>query len=497
MTDSNRASRKKIITDIGFIALVTILAVAVHGFHYGVEDDAIYLPAVKKYLDPSLYPFDSIFFLPQTTLTIFPLLVGILAKAPFLPLPWVVFIVHFLSLFLALAACLRLSRNCFDDPGAQWAAVMMVTALMTLPVAGTALYIMDQHIHPRSLATAAILWSLSWLLERRYYRAGAGFLVALSIHPIMGALSIAFAAFILWPSSKHLLILCFVPLIILLLPFSLRAPSDAWREAASVCNHFYLLRWRWYEWIGIFAPLALLVWFGYIGRRNGLKVLQLISWRLAIFGLFFFVVAAVLTIPERFERMLTFEPMRALHLVYLTLFMFAGGLMGKWILKDRPARWLILFAPLCVLMFWVQRQLYSSSPHIELPGVTRKNHWLEAFDWIRQNTPRDAMFALDPYYIESHGLDYHGFRVFAERSMLADRIKDRCVTSPAPAIAGIWFEHVKAREGWKDFRSEDFRRLKKDFGVNWVVVENRGGANPADGLGCPHRNDVVSVCKIN
>jgi hypothetical protein len=497
MTNSNLPPRSNRIADVVFVILITLLALAVHGFHYGIEDEAIYLPAIKKYLDPSLYPFDSIFFLPQTNLSVFPKLIGLLAQITFLPLAWVVFIAHLLSLFLILAACLRLSRKCFDDAGAQWAAVVMVAALMTLPVAGTALYLVDQHLHPRSLATAAILWGLSELLDGRYYRAGAGFIIAVLIHPMMGAFGAAFAVFLLWRSGKQLLVFCLIPPLLALLPFGLSAPSAAWREAASACSHYYLLRWEWYEWIGIFAPLALLAWFGYLGRRNGLKVLQRISWRLVVFGLFFFILAVVLTIPARFERAVPFEPMRFLHLVYLTLFMFAGGLMGKWILRDRPARWLILFAPLCVLMFLVQREIFSASPHIELTGITRKSEWLEAFEWIRQNTPRDAIFALDPYYLESRGLDYHGFRALAERSMLADRIKDRAATSVAPAVAEIWFEQLRARDGWKGFRPEDWRRLKKDFGVGWIVVENGGAANPAAGLACPYRNEAVSVCKID
>src|SRR5262249_44034609 len=123
--------------------------------------------------------------------------------------------------------------------------------------------------------------------------------------------------------------------------------------------------------------------------------------------------------------------------------------------------------------------------------------WLESFAWIRQNTPRDAIFALDPNYLASRGLDYHGFRGLAERSMLADRIKDRAVQNMAPALTQMWFEQVKARDGWKDFGSEDWRRLKKDFSVSWVVIENRGAANPAAALDCPYQNGAVSVCKIN
>jgi hypothetical protein len=493
---SKRARFNNIIAEIIFLTLITTLALAVHGFHYGIEDEAIYRPAIKKNLDPSLYPFDSAFFLSQTRFTIFPLLIAFLAKAAPLSLASVVFIAHVLSLLLVLTACRRLSRQCFADTKSQWAAVLTIAVVMTLPVAGTALYVMDQHLHPRSSATAAILWSLSELLEGRYYKSGLGFLITLLIHPLMGAFGVVFAVFLLCRSDKQLLALFLALLSFAPLPVALASPSAAWREAASGVSYYYLLRWEWYEWIGIFAPIVLLSWFGYLGKRDGLKVLQLISWRLAAFGLLFFILAVALTTPTRFERAVSFQPMRFLHLVYLLLFMFAGGLIGKWILRDRPMRWLIFFAPLCILMFLVQRQLFSASPHIEWPGVAHKNGWLEAFEWVRQNTPRDAMFALDPDYLRSKGLDYHGFRALAERSMLADRGKDRTVTTLAPAIAEIWLEQVNARDGWRDFCSEDFHRLKQGFRVTWVVIENRGVVNPPGGITCPYRNEAVSVCRI-
>jgi hypothetical protein len=196
------------IAEIAFLTLVTALSLAVHGFHYGIEDEAIYLPAIKKNLDPALYPFDSAFFLSQTRFTIFPLLIAFLAEVAPLSLASVVFIAHVLSLFLVFTACRRLSRQCFADTKSQWAAVLTIAVVMTLPVAGTALYVMDQHLHPRSPATAAILWSLSELLEGRYYKAGRGFLITLLIHPLMGAFGAVFAVFLLCRSGKQLLAFC-------------------------------------------------------------------------------------------------------------------------------------------------------------------------------------------------------------------------------------------------------------------------------------------------
>ena len=53
------------------------------------------------------------------------------------------------------------------------------------------------------------------------------------------------------------------------------------------------------------------------------------------------------------------------------------------------------------------------------PDGSSANPWLQAFAWIRQNTPTDAYFALDPEYMAAPGEDYHSFRALAERSQLA------------------------------------------------------------------------------
>ncbi len=53
-----------------------------------------------------------------------------------------------------------------------------------------------------------------------------------------------------------------------------------------------------------------------------------------------------------------------------------------------------------------------------------KSPWLSAFLWIRENTPKDAVFALDPKYMNEPGVDGHGFRAMAERSV-SGRLHER------------------------------------------------------------------------
>ncbi len=93
--------------------------------------------------------------------------------------------------------------------------------------------------------------------------------------------------------------------------------------------------------------------------------------------------------------------------------------------------------------------LYPSSPHIEWPGRIARNDWTEAFEWVRQNTPRDAYFVLGPRYQEAPGEDFHDFRSLAERGALADYSKDRGAVANWPALAPAWREQVHDRDNWE------------------------------------------------
>jgi hypothetical protein len=169
-----------------------------------------------------------------------------------------------------------------------------------------------------------------------------------------------------------------------------------------------------------------------------------------------------------------------------------GGFVAEYVLQNRAWRWLTLFVPLSAGMFAAQLVLFPASAHVEWPGVTPRNQWAQAFVWIRQNTPMDAVFALDPEYMHIPGEDEIGFRCLAQRSRLADANKDNGVVSMFPPLAEKWLEQVKAQTPWKNFSTLDFARLKQKYGVDWVVVQQPGVA----GLDCAYQNAAVQVCRV-
>ena len=144
-------------------ALVLILftgaAVLIHGYHPYAEDAEIYLPGVERLLNHSLFPTGQEFFQSHASMTLFPNLVATSIRITLLPFEVALLIWHLTCVFLLLLACWRISSSCFPSVPARLGSVALVAGLLSLPVAGTALYIMDQYLNPRNVAAFAVVFA--------------------------------------------------------------------------------------------------------------------------------------------------------------------------------------------------------------------------------------------------------------------------------------------------------------------------------------------------
>lgn len=482
--------------DLGVLLLLTFGAILVHGYHPFAEDAEIYVPQIRKLLHPGLYPFGAQFFQSHAHMTLFPDFIAALVRLTHLRLSLVLFLCHFFSIFLLLLVCRRIAMKCFPAETSQWAAVTLIAALLTIPTTGTALYLMDQYFNPRSISTFSILFAIDAALGRKFLRSILWLIFTVLIHPLMivfGALYIVILVVTEKVLAKQSVpASAFVAVSAITIP-SLLHPSPAFFQTLNDHPYYFVLRWHWYEWLGIFAPLVLLWWFSRIAGKKDRPTLNIIAVSLIAFGIVCFVGALIVSVPG-LHVLAIGQPMRGFQLLYLLMFLIAGGLIGETFLRKRLLIWMALFAPICGGMAFTQFQIFPSDRHVEWPGAASSNPWVQAFTWIRTNTPSDAIFALDPDYMALPGEDNQGFRAIASHSSLADAVKDWSASAmfPGKALATECLEQVRAAQGWQNFRAADFERLKQTYGVNWVVLDQPQNA----GLTCPYRNSRVSVCKI-
>lgn len=477
---------------------LALAAVLIHGYHLGTDDGAIWVPAIKKAADPSLYPFGGEFFLTHAHVSLFPLLLGLFARLTRVPADAAILLCHILCVFLLLLASWRLLSACFDNRRARWAGVALLAGVLSVPVAGTAIPIMDPYVTSRSLSTPLALFAIAWYLSGRPRRALAWLAACALIHPQMSLYAAALLGTMEF-SRRRAEVLEAVPVLGLLalswvpLPWDLAPAQGAARTALFARTYFFVSNWTWYEWLGVAAPLVLIWCCSRVPLRGARPPLAGLLRDLVRFGLLFTAAGLLLASSQRFENYTRLQPMRAFQLVYVVVFAILGALAGEYVLKDRWWRWFALFAPLAAGMWLFAWGVFPRSPHLEWPGAAPRGDWNSAFLWVRDHTPKDAVFAMDPGYLLLPGEDMHGFRAIAERSALADRVKDSGAVSLFPQLAVDWDQQVRAQTGWDRFALDDFRKLARLYPVTWIVTRRP----PAAGLDCRYHNEGLAVCRID
>lgn len=486
-SDSSRNYR----FEVGMVALIALAAALVNGYHLGGDDAAIYVPGIEKAFDPALFPSGSAFFGAHAGLSFFPLLIGGTARFLSIPIDTAIFAAYLAFLFLTLLGARYLLRACFRGEAGRWTGVGLLAATMGVPVAGTALILVDPYLTARSLSTPASLFAMAAFAEGQWRRTAAWVLVAALVHPLMSAYLIVFLA-TWWAVARRSADSDFV------------AAGGIYHGVLLSHPHMLVSLWRWYEWIGAIAPAALLAMAPRALGARARPCLAAMCQSLVLCCVGCTMAGLATTVGGGFEMSAPLQPMRIFHLAYLLLFLFLGGAIGEFLLRRgsawaRVAKAAAIFAPLAAGMFALQLAQWPASPHIEWPGRRYENAWLAGFQWIRANTPKDALFALDPDYMLRAGEDMHGFRAIAQRGSLADRVKDSGVVSLFPSLADEWAREVHAQDRWTSLNAADFATLANRYHVGWVVLEGAQrteGARRTNLADCPYTNAEIAVCRL-
>jgi hypothetical protein len=477
---------------------LTAAALLIGGYHLGVEDAEIYLPAARKLLHPGLYPYGSEFFLSHGHLSLFGFVLAGTAKLTGISIDWTVFAWYLLTLFATLTSCWLFVCACFSSPRARWTAMLVATAVLTMPATNTALLLVDPYLTARSFSTPLTLLALTAILEHRYVHAGAAVAVTALFHPQM-VMYIAFLWAVMWVTER-VKSRAREPLAVpasgfALIPtgFALSPARGNYREALYSRDYFFLYNWTWYHWLGLLAPLAILAWLWRTDLRGTRAPFRVVTLALIPFGLISIASAAFLCSSPDFEMFVRLQPLRSFHLITLIFVLLLAGVIGEYLAKDRKWVPAAVAVPLAVGMFIAARATYPHSAHIEVPGETSTNPWVNTLLWIRNNTPSDAVFVVDSRYFKDEPMDVHGFRSISERSALADYYKDSGVVSLFPDLADEWAQMSSATYGLNHFSVAQFKHLRNEYPeVSWTVIH---GASPAV-LDCPYKRNSFAVCRM-
>jgi hypothetical protein len=511
-THSTRWSRARWTVLLLAITLATLL---VHGYHPLVEDGGLYVAGVEFTLNRSLFPHFTEFVSEHLHYSIFAPVVAGITRLTHLPLLTLLLLVGLLSIVLTLSGARAVLRRLTDDEGVQLAGVALLGALWTLPIAGTSLLLMDPYLTARSLSTPFSLWALAFALDdwSNNIRSLAGCVlmiaVAAAFHPLMAGYALGLIVVLrILRSRRKILLLTLFALVILAAAATLQARSPAESAAlvlaAKSRYYWFLSQWHWYEVFGLIGPLLVLLALRNV-NRDGLGPRGI---ALCDAGVVYGCLAATLTFAFAHESyrshiVARMQPLRGFLMIYLIMLLLLGAsvqqiferLASPSLLRRymRYATVPIVFAA-GLIMFVTQCKEFPESAHIELPWRYRQspNPWVRAFLWCHDNTPKNALFALDANYITTPGEDAQVFRAIALRSVLPDFSKDGGEAAITPRLAEEWAAGFTAQLNLDEQTTSELHAHLDPYGVGWVVLRT---SSPAT-LSCPYRNEIIKVCRF-
>ncbi len=497
---------------------LTVLAFAVHGYHPYVEDGGLYVAGIKRVLDPGMYPHRSEFVLEHLRFSVFAPMVAAIVRGSGLSLEIVLLLLQLASFWTTLLAGWMLAARCYSRREARVGAVSLLAVWLTLPIAGTSLMLMDPYVTARSFSTPcallALVGALAFLLPKESMPSarwrglalcGVSLTVAALVHPLMAgyALTCVLALAAALPSNRNTRAIASIGLCLAGLGTAMAIQcmslpeSIAYLNVAMTRRYWFLSQWHWYEWIGIAAPLLIMGWFGAARRHEGNEKRIVLARMAVIIGSTATMVAVLFArVGLATHLVARLQPLRVFQLVYVVMILTIGAELAERVLRRRTIRWVAVFGTLATIMAVAERQTFPASAHIELPPELHwsasNNAWVQAFLWIRQNTPKDALLALDADYITKPGEDAQCFRAIAERSALPDYSKDGGEASITPDLTGAWMEGEAAQSGLSD--TSDAHRVAslKPLGVDWVVLER----SATTAFVCDYANEMVKVCRL-
>jgi hypothetical protein len=507
------------------VTALTFFALLVHGYHPYAEDGGVYLPEIKRLLDPGLYPHGTEFVVGHLRYSLFAPAMAWLVRESHFSVEMVLLLVHLATFWTTLFAAWLLAARGYASREARSGAVALLAVWMTLPIAGTSLMLMDPYVTARSLSTPCALLALVGALEfllpqfeidegqrRSRWRgavlcfgalAGAGMM-----HPLMAAYAFGSVLLLGVLLSSSRLVRVWGPVALSLtgvataagLQLSTPPESEIYQRVLLTRDYWFLSQWHWYEWIGLMAPLVILAAVA-AGRRREEDTARVALARMAVAAGFTATIVALLFARTGMATHLVarMQPLRIFQLVYVVMILVLGAELGERMLQRRPIRWVVTFSLLAAVMVVAERRTFPASKHLELPNalewsapVDSGNQFEQAFVWISRNTPVNSLFAMDAQYISEQGEDAQGFRAIAERSVLPDFSKDGGVVTNKPELATAWLRGQMAQAQLS--AESDARRIAalRPLGVTWVVLEK----DAATAFVCGYANDVVKVCRL-
>jgi hypothetical protein len=452
-----------------FVLLATMNAA---GYRYGASDQAFYIPAVVRHLDPAVYPRDAPLIDSQARLTVIDEAIAAVAGATGQSLQRLFLALYLGTLVLLVSAAAHLGSIFYRS---RWTIAALGAALtLRHAIAKTGANTLEGYFHPRQLAFALGLWAVAMFLRRR----DAVWMLLLAVAAVIHSTTalwfgvwLGTAALVGRPAWRRGIVaaaaVAAVGAAVLLSRGGERfAVMDAAWLAAIGEKDLFPLQWPLNVWLTNLIAVPIIV-FGWRARRRAQATVA--GETPLVVGAMALVLVFACWLPFDHARVALAVQLQLARVFWL-LDVFATIYLVWWLAEFSPRRRPALVAAILVAVS-LSRGLFSlllQFPDRPLFGVDIQNaDWRDAMTFAAATDPRSGWLA-DPVHAAKYG---SSLRAAGRRDVLIETLKDRAIAMYDRGIALRVGDRLRALEALRWDTPDGARGLARRYDLDYLVID--------------------------
>lgn len=515
-----------------FLLIATFLNIFISGYHFGTFDQAIHIPFVEKFADPTLFPNDRFIDLRFIHYSFFWIPFSYFAAIGFLN--EIMFVLHVIITFLSFWALFRLSHTIFKDIKTAYLSVIV----FIIPHISFGGFLLTEFsLLNRTFVLPFLLISIEMYLKKKtsmaFFILGAMYnFHALSVNFVLAILLLHY----IWQTGFRKIILLFLYFLIPALPvliwkFTGPATSDLtinwdWFNAVSkgmLYNVFYIFSTNPLIIMGTLSGICSMAMF-YLAKRklNSTKIyadtvskfmkiiilillLQIITTYFApvsiiiqsqiirvgvlamLFGYLYFINLISIQLDSKknifFSSILLLSTIIFISPFFTIIIYLLGNIISNR--KLRKISLITIFSVLLFIQLTVIREYNLWKPGIYI--YPQKTNWYRTQIWATENTSKKTKFIIPPYIWWFYTTDW---RVGAKRPVVTSLSelleaafspdyysywKERFSDLAPGAIErfnGDYFGNIKiTKKSFYSLSTNDFKKIAKKYNADYLVIE--------------------------
>ena len=460
---------------VGLFLFIVLATANAAGYRYGVSDQAFYIPAFMRAVDPAAFPRDAPLIDAQARLMVLDEIVGAIVRATGVSLETVCAVGYVLSLVLIWIALVGIGTSLYVTP---WAVVALLAAFtLRHQITKTSTNSFEPYFHPRMLAFAFAALAVAALLRRRPGVAIALVGVAALVH-ITTALWFAVllgVALIVSNAGLRPLLLLGAALVAAAAAWAVTAGpltgalvriDPAWRALLETKDTLFAHEWPAGAWLANLGTAAVWGW-AYMERRRrhaasaadrglaaggvALLALFLVTLPFAAYGTWLIVELQISRVFWVVDFMATIYVLSALEL--------------RWP-RPRGIRVVALVLALCSVARGIYILQVERSERSLFAFAIPASDWKEAMDWLARS-PGHAHVLADPGHAWKYGTSV---RVAAGRDVVHEEVKDTAVGIYSRDVAMRVTQRSRALGPFDQLVPERARQLAAEYELDYLVT---------------------------